>query len=452
VGINLDLATGRQSAPSVDRRRVQAAWCVYDWANSSFATIIVTVFLGPYLTTVAKAAADPAGFVHPLGLSVPAGSVFPYAVSLSVLLQVACLPLIGAFVDHSGRLKPFLALFTAAGAGATVGLYGLQGTNYGLGVGLFIVANLAYGAAIICFNAFLPLIAAPAERNRVSSGGWALGYLGAGLLLALALVLVSRSGSFGLSNGRAVRIILGGAGVWWALFALIPLAVLPRSGPRTRTQAGSLGQSLGQLRQTFRSLGQHPQTLLFLIAYLLYADGIHTVTTLASQFGQEALGLPLSTLTTAILIVQFVAFAGALAFGVLARFLGSKPSIILALVVWLGALVYAYAFLKDALGFFILAAVIATVLGGSQALSRSLFSLMIPLGREAEYFSLYELSDRGTSWLGPLLYGLALQFTGSYRAAILSLMVFFLAGIVLMLRLNAQRAIREAGNVVPKVI
>jgi UMF1 family MFS transporter len=211
----------------------------------------------------------------------------------------------------------------------------------------------------------------------------------------------------------------------------------------------SLRRGVAQLGQTLSSLRQYPQTLLFLVAYLLYADGIHTATTLSSQFGQEALGLPLSTLTTVVLMVQGVAFGGALGFNVIARYLGSKRAIILALAIWSATLVYAYAFLQTAFEFFVLAAVIATVLGGSQALSRSVFSLMIPRGREAEYFSIYEISDRGTSWLGPLLYGLALQFTGSYRVALLSLIVFFLVGIVLLIVANVRRAIQEAGNAAP---
>jgi UMF1 family MFS transporter len=197
---------------------------------------------------------------------------------------------------------------------------------------------------------------------------------------------------------------------------------------------------------TLRRARAYPQTLLFLAAYLLYNDGIETVISLSAQFGQEALGLSVGTLTGVILMVQFVAFAGALGFNAVARLAGARRTVMLTLVIWAGALAYAYAALRTTADFYLLAAVIALVLGGSQALSRSLYSLMIPRGQAAEYFGLYEISDKGTSWLGPLLYGLALQFTGNYRAAILSIVVFFIAGLLLLARLDVRRAAREAGN------
>ena len=191
--------------------------------------------------------------------------------------------------------------------------------------------------------------------------------------------------------------------------------------------------------------------MLFLIAYLLYNDGIQTVIALSSQFGQEELKLSIDTLTAVILMVQFIAFFGAAIFGRISRYVGTKRAIFGSLVIWTGVVIYTYGVLKaeDAAGFFAIGAVIAVVLGGSQALSRSLFSHMIPSGQEAEYFSLYEVSERGTSWLGPLLFGLSLQFTGSYRIAILSLIVFFVAGMLLLTRVNVAQAIREAGNEVP---
>ncbi len=443
------VATGTTAGAT--NRREQVGWCIYDWANASFSTIVVTVFLGPYLTTIAKTAADSEGFVYPIGVKVAAGSVFPYAVSLSVLLQIILLPFLGAIADYSNRKKQLLALFTYLGVLATLGLFALQGTNYGLGVILFLLANVCYGAAIVYFNAFLPAVASPDQRNSLSSIGWALGYLGGGLLLALTLVLVSQASHFGLTTGLAVRLSLALAGLWWGIFALITLLALPSSAVQhsPRHGLGNLVNGTVQLRNTLSTLHRYPQTLLFLLAYLLWADGIHTVTTLSSQFGQEALGLPISTLTTVILMVQFVAFFGSLAFNSIAKAIGSKPAILVNLLIWAGALVYAYRFLETELQFFIMAAVIALVLGGGQALSRSVFSLMIPVGREAEYFSIYEISDRGTSWLGPLLYGLALQFTGSYRIAILSLVVFFLIGAALLTRVNIRQAAHEAGNAAP---
>ncbi len=429
-------------------RRERIGWYFYDFANSAFSTTVVTVFLGPYLTSVARAAADPDGFVYPLGITVAAGSFFPYMVSLSVLLQVLLLPMLGAIADYSHRKKQMLFVFAYLGALATLALYGVRGTSYLLGGLLYVVANISFGAALVFYNAFLPDLAAPDQRDSVSAKGWALGYLGGGVLLALNLALFLRASAFGLTTEQAVRINLASAGAWWAIFTLIPLATLRARQPARPLPPGEhvARVGFGQAARTLAALPRYPHTLLFLLAYLLYNDGIQTVIALSSQFGQEELGLPMSTLATAILMVQFVAFLGALAFGGVARAIGAKAAVTLSLVIWIGAVVYAYAWLRSTADYFLLAAVIAVVLGGSQALSRSLFSLMIPRGQEAEYFSFYEVSDRGTSWIGPLLFGLALQFTGSYRIAILSVTVFFVAGLVLLAPVDVGRAAREAGR------
>lgn len=432
-------------------RRERVGWYFYDWANSAFATTVISVFLGPYLTTVTKAAADPAGFVYPLGIKVYAGSFFAYAVSLSVLLQVVFLPILGAISDYSHRKKQVLGFFAYVGAFATLGLYFLQGTNYLLGGVLFVVANLSFGASVVCYNAFLPEIADGDHRDAVSSMGWALGYLGGGLLLALNLLLFARAESLGLTSGQAVRISLASAGAWWAVFTLIPMATLKRRQPIKHVPPGQSYVTAGfrQLGRTLRTMPRYPHTLLFLVAYLLYNDGVQTVINMSAQFGQEELGLPLGTLTQVILMVQFVAFFGALLFNYVAKLVGSKRAIMISLVIWTGTIVYAYGPLRTATQFFVLAAVIAIVLGGSQALSRSVYSLMIPKGREAEYFSLYEVSERGTSWLGPFLFGAALQITGSYRIAILSLVVFFVLGLGLLVGVNVRKATVEAGNEPP---
>jgi MFS transporter, UMF1 family len=441
------------AAPGSYSRREQRGWYFYDWANSAFSTTVVAVFLGPYLTGVARAAADATGFVYPLGVPVRAEAFFPYMISLSVLLQVLFLPILGAIADYSHRKKQLLGIFAYIGAVATMGLYFLQGSNYLLGGVLFLVANLAFGASIVFYNAFLPDIASPDERDGVSSRGWALGYLGGGLLLAANLVLFQRAESLGLSAGEAVRISMLSAGLWWAIFTVVPLLALRRREPVRSLEPGQSVLTVGfrQLAETFRSARAYPQTLLFLAAYLLYNDGIQTVIGLASTFGAEELGLEQSTLISAILMVQFVAFGGALLFGRLARVVGARRAIMGSLVIWTAAVTFGYFMAAGSSGqFFVLAAVIALVLGGSQALSRSLFSQMIPAGKEAEYFSLYEIGERGTSWLGPLLFGLALQYTGSYRVAIISLMIFFIAGFLVLTRVDVRRAIVESGNRPPE--
>lgn len=430
------------ASPKISPRRETLAWYCYDWANSAFATTVVTVFLGPYLTSVTKAAADASGFVYPLGFAVKAGAFFPYLVSCSVFLQIFILPLLGAIADYTHSKKHMLGLFAYIGAFATMGLYFLEGERYLLGGLLFLIANLSFGASIVFYNAFLPEISEPQTRNKISSRGWAAGYLGGGLLLAMNLVLFSKAETFGISTAHAVQICLGSAGLWWAIFTLISLSYLPNRQTIKTLPKGAhyLTTGFKQLRRTLSDRRKYPQTFLFLAAYLLYNDGIQTVIALSSQFGQEALGLSIATLTTVILMVQFVAFFGALLFERIAHAITTKNAILLSLVIWSATLIYAYAWLKTETQFFVMAAVIGLVLGGSQALSRALFSLMIPKGQEAEYFSLYEISERGTSWIGPLIFGLALQFTGNYRIALLSLVVFFIAGLFLLLKVDVKKA------------
>jgi len=436
----------------MNNRREQVGWYIYDWANSAFYTTVITVFLGPYLTGIARAAAESFGegntFVYPLGIRVFYGSFFPYVVALSVGLQMVFLPILGAIADYSHRKKEMLALFAYIGSFATMGLYFLQGTNYLLGGGLLVLANLSYGAAIVFYNSFLPDIASAEDRDRVSSIGWAIGYLGGGLLLALNLYLFSKAESFGLTTSEAVRISLASSGAWWAAFTLVSISSLRNRLPVKEPPPGQhlIATGFKQLVHTIRTARRYPQTLLFLVAYLLYNDAIQAVIALASVFGAEELKLEQSTLVQVILMVQFAAFFGALLFNWVAKRTGSKRAIMISLVIWTGVLVYAYGLLQTKLQFFLLGAVIAVVLGGSQALSRSVYSLMIPKGHEAEYFSLYEVSDKGTSWMAPLMFGLALQVTRSYRVAILSLVVFFVAGLAVLAKVNVRRAAIDAGN------
>lgn len=430
------------------RLREQRGWYFYDWANSGFYTTVVTLFLGPYLTELAKEAAGGGRFVYWFGVPVDYRAFWGYTVAISVGLQVAVLPVVGALADASGRKKQWLAWFAYTGSAATIALFWVRGGAYWVGGLLFLLANLAFGASSVVYNAFLPEIASPEERDSVSSKGWGIGYLGGGILLALNLWLYQNADRWGLSRELAIRISLASAGAWWALFTLIPLATLKNRLPEINHAGGGglIASSFLRLFRTVRSLRCYPLSLLFLLAYLLYNDGIQTVITQASQFGSDELKIPVGTLTLAILMVQFVAFLGALLFSGAARWWGSKNALMLSLAIWVGVLVYTYVCVRTTVEFFVMAGLVALVLGGSQALSRSLFSRMIPKGSEAEYFALYEVSDKGTSWLGPLVFGLGLQFAGSYRTAILALMVFFLGGIALLSRVNVQRAARAAGN------
>ncbi|MDO0931495.1 MFS transporter [Streptomyces sp. DG2A-72] len=429
------------------RRLEQRGWYFYDWACSVYSTSVLTVFLGPYLTSVAKEAADGDGFVHPLGIPVRAGSFFAYSVSLSVIAAVLVMPLVGAAADRTGRKKPLLAAAAYVGATATTAMFFLDGDRYLLGGILLIVANAAQSVAMMLYNSYLPQIAPPEERDAVSSRGWAFGYAAGALVLVLNLVLYLAHDTFGVSEGTAVRICLASAGLWWGAFTLIPLR---RLRDRRSTAKDATAPGFRQLAATVRDMRRHPLTLAFLLAYLVYNDGIQTVISQASVYGSEELGLGQSTLIGAVLMVQVLAVVGALALGRLARAYGAKRTILGSLIAWTVTLGAGYFLPAGApVWFFVLAAGIGLVLGGSQALSRSLFSHLVPPGKEAEYFSAYELSDRGMSWLGPLLFGLTYQLTGSYRDAIISLVAFFILGFALLARVPVRRAIADAGNPVP---
>ncbi|WP_330237981.1 MFS transporter [Streptomyces sp. NBC_00525] len=446
-----DGTSGRDDAAG--RRREQRGWYFYDFACSVYSTSVLTVFLGPYLTSVAKAAADADGFVHPLGIPVRAGSLFAYSVSASLVLAIVLMPVVGAAADRTGRKKPLLAVAAYTGAAATAAMFFLDGHRYLLGAFLLIVANAATAVAMMLYNAYLPQIAEPDERDDVSSRGWAFGYTSGALVLVLNLVLYSGHDSFGLSESEAVRICLASAGVWWGVFTVIPLRRLRDRKVAAGGRGAPVGSGWRQLRATLADMRRHPLTLSFLLAYLVYNDGVQTVISQASVYGSEELGLGQTTLITAVLLVQVLAVAGALAMGRLARVYGAKRTILGSLVVWTLILVAGYFLPAGSPAFFyVLAAAIGLVLGGSQALSRSLFSHLVPRGKEAEYFSAYEMSDRGLSWLGPLVFGLAYQLTGSYRDAIISLVVFFVVGSVLLARVPLERAVAAAGNPVPERI
>lgn len=428
-------------------QREQRAWYVYDWANSAFQTTVLTVFLGPYLTALADAAAID-GFVRPLGIPVRAAAYFPYLVSASALLQIVAMPIVGALVDRSGRRRLLLGVLAYTGSIGTMLLYFVRDDQYLLGGLLFLITTVAFTCSIVVYNAWLPDIADTEDRDRVSSRGWAVGYLGGGLLLAVNLVLLqqAQAGRLGVDVATAVRISIVSAGGWWALFTLVPLAGL-RDAP---ARVGLTGGPFAQLAETLRRLRRAPATLTFLAAYLLFNDGVQTVISQSAVFATFELELSEDVIVIAVLIVQLVAVGGALLLGRLAAVFGAKRVVLGSLLVWIAVLGYGYVLpAGEVVGFYLLAACIGLVLGGTQALSRSLFSHMIPAGSEAEYFSAYEISDRGTSWIGALLFGVAVQVTGSYRIAIVSLVVFFVVGFVLLWFADIRRAAAEAGNRAP---
>jgi UMF1 family MFS transporter len=485
----------------VNDRREIFGWSMYDWANSAFSTTVVTVFLGPYLSSITQAAADANGMVYLLGTPIRFDSYFPFLISASVLLQVTILPILGALADYSHLRKQLLQLFCVIGSVATIGLFFVTPGLHWLGGLLFLLANVSFGASIVFYNSYLPNIASEDQRDRVSAFGWAMGYLGGGLLLLLNLVLYLFAGSLGLDEATVARISLASAGFWWLGFSLITFATL-----RPRQEARPLPAGDNYLTIGFRQLAKLmevpvglvtgllllplaipvlfllqaplplpllpalgpivvlilfiirkartlPEAMKFLVAYLLYNDGIQTVIAVSAIFAVQELDFSSTNLILVVLMIQFVAFIGALLFGRLAGRIGAKRTIILSLVIWSVVVIYAWAGLQSTatvlgmeqrqLEFWLLGFVIALVLGGSQALSRSLFAQMIPKDQEAEFYSFYEISERGTSWMGTFVFGAVNQMFGSLRLGILSVIFFFIMGLILLPLVNVSLAIEQ---------
>lgn len=446
----------------LDRRRQQKAWNWYDWANSAYYTTILSVLFGPYMITVAGRAAGCADAtetcartVSVLGLDLAAGSLPSYLTSFATIAGAFVLPVVGAWVDRSGHKKRHMAFFAWAGAGFASLLFFMKDDNWQLGAVAVVMSSVLAGCAMVSYYAILVDISTEEERDHVSSRGWAFGYLGGGVLLLINLVVVLAPGTFGIDTETAVRVSLLSAAVWWAGFTIIPFVKLRDHAPVdvVRVEGGVFRRSFGQLADTFRDMRKYPMTLTFLLAYVFYNDGIQTVIYAASTYGQKQLGFETSVLIATILLIQFVAFGGALFFGRMAARYGAYRLILWGTFAWMGIVVAALLLPAGNIALFLLVAVaIGVVMGGTQALSRSFFSLLIPRGREGAYFSFYNAAERGTSWFGTLLFGVVFQVTGSYRPAILALIVFFVLGAFFLLRLDAARGIREAGNRVPGTI
>jgi UMF1 family MFS transporter len=447
----------------VRRRAQQRAWNWYDWANSAFYTTTLTVLFGPLMITVAGRAAGCGDSpdetcnrtVDVLGLHLAAGSLPSYLTSFATIASAFILPVVGALVDRSGRKKMHMAWFAWAGSFFAALLFFVQDDNWQLGAAAVVIASILAGCSLVSYYAMLVDISTESERDTVSARGWAFGYLGGGLLLLINLGMVLGHDALGLDKELAVRLSLLSAALWWAGFTIIPVARLVNVPPRNVVpeSGGLLRRSFGQLWVTLKDLRNYPVTLTFLLAYLFYNDGIQTVIYSASIYGSKQLHFEDGVLIAAILLIQFVAFGGALFFGRFARRYGAYRCLVWGTVAWMVIVVGAMFLPARNLALFLTAGIaIGLVMGGTQALSRSFYSLFIPHGREGEYFALYNACERGTSWFGTLLFGVVFQLTGSYRPAILSLIVFFALGLFFLLRLDTRRGISEAGNAVPAVV
>ena len=437
-------------------------WLMYDWANHAFFTLVLGVLVGEYITSLAQKSVGDNGAIITIGghVLVTAKSLFSYSVGTSVFLQVFFLPVLGAIADYTHLKKTFLAIFCYLGAISCALLYFVGDGFFIAGAVLFIFTNLGAGASIVFFNSYLSDITTEDKRDTVSSFGFAAGYAGGLVTLGIGFVVLSKAQAFGLSQTDAERLCFLIAGIWWGGFAVLTFLLLRLRLPVREAPEGKgyIVAGFSELKGTFQELFKLKGTLRFLIAYLLYNDGIQTVIAMSGVFLSQELfvsrGLETDRLVllAAFSIAQICGFFGALAFERIAHFTSSKTAIIISLVIWSCIVIYGYGFLQTVTQAYFMSGAIGLVLGGSQALSRSLFSQMIPNGRESAFFGIYAISERGTSWIGPIVFGLVAQLTDSYRPAILALVVFFVVGSIILLFTNTNKAIKEAGNNPPEEI
>ncbi len=417
-------------------------WKMFDWGWSAFSTTVVTALLGPFLLELID---DEEG-ISVLGLTIDEGSFYPYLISLSAILQVIALPLVGAAADFSHQKKTIMMALAYVGAIATIGLFFLTESTILLGGLLFVIAAVGFSASSVIYNSYLPDIAPPALRDRISSAGFAYGYLGGAIWLAANFGLITVMEDTEL----AVRLSLGGTGIWALIFIYLFPGRLLRSRPAARAKPAAIGWlklSVTSVLATLKEIrSSFPVTFRYLIAYLVFNDGIATVITVAAVFAADELDAEASQLLLLVLLIQVVAIPGAIAFGRFAERIGAQKALIINLGVWVLLVLYAFFVLSSITQLFVMGFILALVLGGSQALSRSLYAQMIPHDRESEFFGFYEIAARGTSWMGPLAFGIANQVLGSQRQAILILLIFFAVGLMLLIPVKVKQGMLDAGQ------
>ncbi len=421
---------------ALDRPQARA-WALYDWANSAMITVVVTAVFPIYYESVV------AGDLPP-GVG---ATRFAYATSLGILLVALLSPFLGALADRVRIKKLLLGLFMGLGVLAVGALFAVREGDWFLGLALFVLANVGAGGSFHFYDALLPHVARRGELDLLSTSGYALGYLGGGLLLALVLVVIGNPEWFGLAAGTLpVRVGFLLTAAWWLVFS-VPLFLRVSEPPGSAASSAPLaarqiwGLAVGGLAETLRDLRRHPQALRLLIAFLIYNDGIATIIRMATIYG-AVLKLGSEQMILAILFVQFAGIPCTLAFGLLAERLGTKRSILLTLVIYAGTSLLAWR-MTSIEEFWLLAGLVALVQGGAQGLSRSLYASLIPEQRSAEFFSLFAVLNRFAGVLGAYLFALVHQHSGDPHAAILPVFGLFVLGGFLLTRVDVEAGRRQ---------
>jgi UMF1 family MFS transporter len=413
---------------------------MYDWANSAFQTTIIAAVFPIYYQRVA--AADLPGPV--------ATSRFAWATTWSIVIIAVIAPVLGAVADYAGVKKKLLGIFLAIGAAATAAMYFITRGDWLFALVLFVIGNVGVAGSIVFYESLLPHLVGEEELDRVSSAGYAVGYIGGGVLLAINIVMMSRPAWFGLPDrGVAVRASLASVALWWVVFS-IPLFRNVAEPPRRieadeRPLENALVVAFRRLYETFFELRRYRQAFVFLLAFLIYNDGIQTIIRMATIYGAE-IGIDDNAMIGALLVTQFVGIPFAFLFGMFAGRIGAKAAIFVGLAVYAVLTVMGY-FLQSAAQFFALAILVGMVQGGTQALSRSLFAAMIPRHKSSEFFAFFSVFERYAGILGPAIFAWVVERSGTSRNAVLSVIVFFVVGAALLTFVDVQegrRAVRDS--------
>jgi len=425
--------------PDPARARAQRAWCLYDWANSAFATSVVAAILPVYFAGVASKSLAP----H------QATAMWGYASAAALAVTAALSPIVGALADQTRRRKPYLLACVLLGAAGTLGLAVLPGQPWWALLVAFGVAFIAFATGNVLYDSLLPGIAHDGELHAVSARGFALGYLGGGLLLAAHLALVLMPQRFGLPDaGAATRVAFASVAAWWLGFSLPLFRQVPEPEAASHgvPAAQLAGATFRQLGRTLAHIRERRDLLMFLVAFWLYSDGIGTIIKMATIYGAEV-GIGRQDLIGALLMVQLVAAPASLAFGRLAKPLGPRPAVLIGLAGYCGISVFAY-FLEKPWHFWVLALLVALFQGGTQALSRSMFASLVPRRQVSELFGFYSVSEKLAGVVGPLLFAGVTQLMGGGRMATLTLLPLFVGGAWLLTRVDLERGARlaEADN------
>jgi UMF1 family MFS transporter len=416
---------------------------MYDWANSAYQMTIVSLLPVYFTGTVVGA-----GGVTLLGTHFHPDCLWSFMIGFADVLAFLAAPVLGAMADFTGARRRFLLAFAYGGSLFTILLFFSRSGDVGRTIFFFVASQFAFVSANVFYDAFLPHIASEDTMDWISGKGYSYGYVGGGLQFALALILITGHQRIGISQEMAMRIGLAFAGIWWAGFTLFTArylteperrASIPERFRRLMRPLALVAVGLSRTVETARHAGRFRHLLLFLIAFMLYNDGIQTVINLATTYGSVELRLSTSVLMMTLLLIQFIAMAGALLFGRIAERTGAKRAIMISLAIWSGVVIYAY-FIHSAAEFMALGAVVGLVLGGSQALSRSFFGSMIPESASAEFYGFYTVFTKFSSIWGPLVFGIIKQTTGSSRLAIISLISFFVVGLLLLWQVNEGKA------------